>query len=351
MPAWATRETQERCSAGSRRNQASSSSIRATLRVASAPEDCSMRRIVLSPGVILTRASLEARVDWCGPLRALACAVESSGAALHLPATNTVGSVATDSNLSWDVRRAADRARTQTDWLSSAHSFSYGHAYDPDNTHFGLLIAHNEDVLAPGSGFDSHPHRDLEILTWVLAGELTHRDAEEHGSGAPTRLAGPPQQVRPGVAQRLSAGAGVRHSERNDSARPAHYVQMWIMPARSDEPPDYQRHDVVAELACGGLVTVASGLARDRGLGALPLNQPAAALHVARLRGGDRVVLPEAPFLHVFAASGAVAISDAGDHTELSPGDALRLSNRTRVSIQASEPAEVLVWEMHDELA
>lgn len=275
-------------------------------------------------------------------------AAESHDVADPGPATNTVDRVATDSNPSWDVRRAGDRARTQTDWLASAHSFSYGHAYDPDNTSFGLLIAHNEDVLASGSGFDWHPHRELEIVTWVLAGELAHRDSSERGSGAP---AGASDALRPGVAQRLSAGTGVRHSERNDSDQPVHYVQMWVMPARPDSPPDYQRRDVVAELAGGGLVTVASGLARDRRLGALPLNQPAVALHVARLDGGHGVTLPDAPFLHVFAASGAVEVSDAGNHTKLGPGDALRLSHRARVRVQASEPAEVLVWEMHDELA
>lgn len=249
------------------------------------------------------------------------------------------------------MRRAADRARTETGWLSSAHSFSYGHAYDPDNTGFGLLIAHNEDVLAPDSGFDWHPHRDLEILTWVLDGELTHRDSGAPDAGAPD---GPPpsapQRLRPGVVQRLSAGAGVRHSERNESSRPVHYVQMWIMPARAGLAPDYRRSDVAAELAAPGLVTVASGRADQVALGALPLNQPAAALHVARLDPGAKVSLPDAPFVHVFAAAGAIAVSDGSARCELGPGDAVRLRGRTGVQLAASQTAEVLVWEMHDAL-
>jgi redox-sensitive bicupin YhaK (pirin superfamily) len=100
-----------------------------------------------------------------------------------------------------DIRRAADRAVSRTSWLESRHSFSFGDHYDPDNTHHGLLLVNNDDVVAPDSGFDTHPHRDMEIVTWVLEGELTHRDsAGNHGV------------IYPGLAQRMSAGNGILHS-------------------------------------------------------------------------------------------------------------------------------------------
>ena len=125
------------------------------------------------------------------------------------------------------VIRSADRAVTTTDWLSSRHSFSYGSAYDPANTHFGLLLACNEDRLAAGTGFAEHPHRDVEVLTWVVSGSLRHADDAGHHGVA-----------RPGVLQRMSAGTGVRHSERAGD-EPAHYVQMWLRPAEFGGPPRY----------------------------------------------------------------------------------------------------------------
>ena len=112
-----------------------------------------------------------------------------------------------DDLLAWagaviEVRRAGDRVVTRTDWLDSRHSFSYGPRYDPANTHFGLLLACNEDRLAAGAGFAEHPHRDVEVVTWVVAGVLRHADDAGHRGVA-----------RPGVVQRMSAGVGVRHSE------------------------------------------------------------------------------------------------------------------------------------------
>jgi redox-sensitive bicupin YhaK (pirin superfamily) len=99
------------------------------------------------------------------------------------------------------IRRAADRAVTTTPWLESRHSFSFGDHYDPDNTHFGLLVVNNDDLVQPDSGFDTHPHRDMEIVTWVLEGELTHRDSAGHQG-----------VIYPGLAQRMSAGSGILHS-------------------------------------------------------------------------------------------------------------------------------------------
>ena len=116
-----------------------------------------------------------------------------------------------------DVRRAADRSVTKTSWLNSRHSFSFGDHYDPGNTHHGLLLVNNEDIVAPGSGFAAHPHRNMEIVTWVLKGSLAHQaSAGNHG------------MIYPGLAQRMSAGSGILHSEKNDSStEPVHFVQMW----------------------------------------------------------------------------------------------------------------------------
>ena len=126
-----------------------------------------------------------------------------------------------------DVRRAADRYRTRIPWLDSHHSFSFGPHYDPANTHHGLLLVNNDDVVAPGTGFDTHPHRDMEIVTWVLRGSLVHQDSTGHAG-----------VIYPGLAQRMSAGTGILHSEKNDSWRlqgdrhvdPVHFVQMWVVP-------------------------------------------------------------------------------------------------------------------------
>lgn len=234
-----------------------------------------------------------------------------------------------------DIRRAADRSVTRTPWLESRHSFSFGDHYDPDNTHHGLLLVNNDDIVAPATGFDTHPHRDMEIVTWVLEGELAHRDS-----------AGNQGVIYPGLAQRMSAGSGILHSEKNDSAtRPVHFVQMWIQPDASNIVPGYQQQQIDDHLLRGGLVTIASGIARHDA--AIKLHQRAAALHVARLDTGDTVDLPAAPFLHVFVARGTVTCESAGD---LGPGDALRLTDTDGRRLIASEPAEVLVWEMHAKL-
>ena len=135
------------------------------------------------------------------------------------------------------IVRAGERASTVTGWLDSRHSFSYGSAYDPANTHFGLLLACNEDRLAAGAGFAEHPHRDVEVLTWVVSGSLRHADDAGHHGVA-----------RPGVVQRMSAGGGVRHSE-YAGEEPAHYVQMWVRPAEFGGPP---RYDTVAGRAGPG---------------------------------------------------------------------------------------------------
>ena len=229
-----------------------------------------------------------------------------------------------------DIRRAADRAATTTSWLNSRHSFSFGDHYDPGNTHHGVLLVSNDDIVAPGGGFDTHPHRDMEIVTWVLDGSLAHRDS-----------AGNAGVIYPGLAQRMSAGSGITHSEKNASdTEPVRFVQMWVQPDVAGIDPSYQQQAVGDDELNGRLAAIASGIPGHDA--AISIHNRSAALHVARLQPGDSVTLPVAPYLHLFIARGQVEFGPA----ELNEGDAVRLTASTGV-VAARKPAELLVWEMH----
>lgn len=234
-----------------------------------------------------------------------------------------------------EIRDAATRAVTSTGWLTSRHSFAFGDHYDPDNTHFGLLLVNNDDIVSPGTGFDTHPHRDMEIVTWVLRGELSHRDS-----------AGNSGVIYPGLAQRMSAGSGILHSERNDSpSEPVHFVQMWVVPDEAGVQPSYQQHEIDDKLLTGDLVTVASGMpAHDA---AITLHNRNAALHATRLPAGAAVNLPRAPYLHLFVARGAVSVEGIGAVNE---GDAVRFTDADGRRVSASAASELLIWEMHAKL-
>jgi redox-sensitive bicupin YhaK (pirin superfamily) len=234
-----------------------------------------------------------------------------------------------------DVRRASDRGTSATDWLDSKHSFSFGGYYDPSNTHHGLLLVNNDDVVAAAAGFDTHPHRDMEIITWVLQGSLEHRDSMGN-SGV----------IYPGLAQRMSAGTGVLHSEKNGSVgERVHFVQMWVAPDEAGIEPGYQQAEIDGGQLSGGLVTIASGIRDDA---AISIHNKSAALHVARLQPGDAIALPDAPFLHLFVPRGEVALEAAGP---LHEGDAARFTGAGGQRVTATEPTEILVWEMHADLA
>jgi redox-sensitive bicupin YhaK (pirin superfamily) len=244
-----------------------------------------------------------------------------------------------------DIRRATDRMRTRTSWLDSHHSFSFGPHYDPRNTHHGLLLVNNDDVVAPGTGFETHPHRDMEIVTWVLRGSLVHQDSTGH-SGV----------IYPGLAQRMSAGTGILHSEKNDSwtlgeaghRDPVHFIQMWVVPDAAGARPGYQQLEISDEALRGGLVPVASGRPAHRDEAAIRIGQRDAALHAARLEAGQVVRLPDAPYLHLFVADGSVVLEGAG---ALQTGDAARLTAAGGRDVTAAGAAEILVWEMHSALA
>jgi len=228
-----------------------------------------------------------------------------------------------------DVRRSADRFHTEAGWLHSNHSFSFSRHYDPDNTHHGLLLVNNDDRVDPGTGFETHPHRDMEIITWVLEGELEHADTLANRG-----------IIYPGLAQRMSAGTGIWHSEMNVSGgEPVHFVQMWVQPDTESIEPGYQQLDINAELERGGLVPIASGQGHDA---AISIRQRDAVLWGGRLTPGEVVNVPDAVHAHVFIAVGSAALEDAG---ELAEGDAVRLTGAGSPTLTAGAAgAEVLIW-------
>lgn len=232
-----------------------------------------------------------------------------------------------------DVRRSAGRYRTTAEGVDTRHAFSSGPHYDPDNTSFGLLVLHDEHLVAPGAGFPEHRHRGVEVVTWVLDGAVRHEDSAGH-SGV----------VAAGQVQRMTAGRGVLHGESHAGGDvPVRFVQAWL-PDADDVAPSYQQRDVRPLLREGRLVAVASGRHR-----AAPVQlRTDAVLHVARLPSGQTVDLPAAPYLHLFVAGGAVELGGAGP---LAVGDAARLTSTPARRVTATSPAELLVWEMHAALS
>jgi quercetin 2,3-dioxygenase len=236
-----------------------------------------------------------------------------------------------------DIRRATERFHTEIDWLDSWHSFSFSDHYDPQNTHHGLLRVLNDDVIAAGGGFGTHPHRDMEIVTWVLEGSLEHRDSEGN-VGVITR----------DVAQRMSAGTGIRHSEANASkTEPVHLLQMWVPPDAFGDPPAYEQRDVSNDIERNTLFPLASGA--EHVDSAIHINQDDATLWIGRLTPGHTISIPDAPFVHVFVSRGAATLDGAG---ELETGAAARLADAGALELSATiDNTEVVIWEMESELA
>jgi len=253
------------------------------------------------------------------------------------------------------VFRAGIREVTSTDWLTSRHSFSFGDHYDPSNTHHGLLIASNEEVLLPGHGFDAHHHSDSEIVTWVVSGTLVHTDSAGH-TGV----------VYPGLAQRMSAGSGIEHTERNDpwpdlpgsGTEPVHYVQMWVVPDEYGISPSYEQRDISSRLAGGGLVAVASG--DDSVDAAIRIHNRAATLFAARIAPGTSIDIPDARFTHLLVVDGTATLttrhgSGSGSESEdpdvsLGAGDAARGVDTSGSSLRSDSGAEALIWVMDKSL-
>ncbi|MEU1704371.1 pirin family protein [Streptomyces sp. NPDC005706] len=214
-----------------------------------------------------------------------------------------------------DVRRAGERYRggDPQAGIESRHAFSFGPHYDPGNLRFGAVIACNEERLAPGAGFDEHPHSHTEIVTWVAEGELTHRDSTGHET-----------KVRPGDVQHLAAAAGVRHVERNEADTPLTFVQMWLAPLEPGGDPSYE---------------IIPGIADST-----PYALPAAGamLHVRRLTAGERTAVPDAPHVYVHVVRGGITLAEEA----LGEGDSARITDAEGLDAVALTPAELLMWEM-----
>ena len=244
------------------------------------------------------------------------------------------------------IHRSRSRSRDIGGWLDSRHSFSFGRQQDPMNTHFGRLLVNNDDRIAAGSGFDTHGHRDMEIVTWVLSGSLVHQDS-----------AGNSGVIYPGLAQRMSAGTGILHSERNDSwqdgsiqrdpahIEPVHLVQMWVVPDETGSDPGYDQHEIAPGALENSLVVVAGGLDTYGDEAAIRIRNRTSALLVSRLAPGRSVTLPDAPYLHLYVPMGSVALEGEG---VLDTGDAARITASGGRTVTAGRAgAEILVWEMH----
>jgi redox-sensitive bicupin YhaK (pirin superfamily) len=227
-------------------------------------------------------------------------------------------------------RKAADRGRTKIDWLDSRHSFSFGDYHDPGQMGFRTLRVINEDRVRPGAGFPTHGHRDMEIITYILEGALEHKDSLGTGS-----------IIRPGEAQRMSAGKGITHSEFNHSkTEPVHFLQIWIMPATAGIAPGYEQKTIDDAKAHAGFAPVGTP---DGGGQSVKIHQDAA-LSVAKLEPGQTVTTNLNTGRHgwVQVARGAVTVNGIA----LAEGDGAAISNEEKVTIAASAPSEVLFFDL-----
>jgi len=229
-----------------------------------------------------------------------------------------------------EVRRAADRGHANHGWLDSWHSFSFAEYHDPAHMGFGSLRVINDDRVAPGMGFGTHGHRDMEIVSYVLAGSLEHRDSMGNGS-----------VIVPGDVQRMSAGRGVQHSEYNPSpTEPAHFLQIWILPKVTGIAPSYEQKVFPAAEKRGRLRLIASP---DGAEGSVTIVQDAR-LYAALVDGDEAASLALAPgrraYVHV--ARGRVSANGV----ELEAGDAIKLTGEAAVALARGAGAEVLVFDL-----
>jgi len=224
------------------------------------------------------------------------------------------------------LRPAEERGHTRLSWLDSRHSFSFDRYYDPRHMGFRVLRVINEDRVDPGQGFGTHPHRDMEILTFVLEGVLEHKDSLGSGS-----------VIRPGDVQRMTAGTGISHSEFNPSrTEPVHFLQVWILPEQPGLEPSYEQRSFPA----AGLRLVGS---RDGREGSVRIHQDVL-VYVARLSPGEEVVHALAPGRHAWIqmARGAAQVNG----TRLGAGDGAALSEERSVTLRGVDGAEALVFDL-----
>jgi redox-sensitive bicupin YhaK (pirin superfamily) len=228
------------------------------------------------------------------------------------------------------LRRSDERGFADHGWLKSFHTFSFADYHDPNHMEFGPLRVINEDRIAAGAGFGTHGHRDMEIISYVLAGELAHKDSMGNGS-----------IIRPGDVQRMSAGSGVLHSEFNAStSAPAHFLQIWIQPNVRNIAPSYEERKFSAAEKRGRLRLVVSPDSAD---GSVLIHQDAR-VYAGLFDAGERAELDVAPgrMLYVHLARGAVTANG----TALSAGDALEMTASAKLTLEGGQDAEVLVFDL-----
>ena len=238
----------------------------------------------------------------------------------------------------YQIIRSGDRHHFQNDWLSTYWHFSFADYYDPANVSFGPLRVFNDDTVQPGKGFAAHGHREMEIVTYVLDGELEHRDSTG-GHGV----------IGPGEVQRMTAGTGIRHSEFNASSRhPVHLLQIWILPSLPGLKPGYEQRHFAPEAREGILLPVVTGrhgarLEAPAADGVLTIHQDAT-FYVSTLRPGKGLVFVTRPErrAYLFVIGGSL---DAAGHP-LAAGDTARISQETSVALQASETADLLLIDL-----
>ena len=228
------------------------------------------------------------------------------------------------------VRKSQDRGHADHGWLNSFHSFSFAGYYDPAHMGFGNLRVINEDRIAPGTGFGTHGHRDMEIISYVLSGELAHKDSMGNDKGIP-----------PGDVQRMSAGTGVQHSEFNHAAgQTTHFLQIWIEPNVRGIPPSYEQKTFAESEKRGALRLVASP---DGAQGSVKIHADAA-LYAGLLDGDESATLALNPARKTYVHLVRGALSANGQ--ALSGGDALLLEKETTLSLTDGHDAEVLVFDL-----
>ena len=228
------------------------------------------------------------------------------------------------------IRKSSDRGRANHGWLDSRHTFSFADYYDPRHMGFRALRVINEDRVQAGQGFGTHAHRDMEIISYVLEGQLAHRDSMGTGS-----------IIRPGDVQRMSAGTGVRHSEMNPSpTQGVHFFQIWILPERQGLEPSYQQKTFEDADKRGRFRLVAAGDGRD---GAITVHQDVD-LYAALFDAGDHVSFPLRAGRHgwIQVARGEIAVNG---HV-LAAGDGAAISDETTLTVTAAAPAEVLLFDL-----
>jgi redox-sensitive bicupin YhaK (pirin superfamily) len=228
------------------------------------------------------------------------------------------------------VRQAHERGKTQTPWLESYHTFSFNRYYDPRYTGFRDLLVINEDTVAQGKGFSTHGHQDMEIISYVVKGQLAHQDST-----------GVSSVIRPGDVQRMSAGTGVRHSEFNPSdTEPMHFLQIWIQPEREGLPPSYEQRSFPEADRCGTLRLVAS---RDGQDGSVTVHQDVR-LYAGMLAAGEAYThhLSDDRHAWVQVIRGGVLLNE----TPLTAGDGIAVSKETELHIRAAEAAELLLFDL-----